>query len=304
MKYSNIFFCFIVGLTLHTTAWGKDFTQQKNLNGRDLTGYEPSYFVFAFDEDNHAEFKISVKYPLIKEFGSSFNNFTGGSNEFFFSYTGKYDFFLFSSEVAGRDSAPVVSRIQNPGLFLKNTRTLENNEGLETISIGWFHESNGQQISDNTTFNNTLNAEDFVSRGWDYLGLDFKYNQHKTWTFPDTINYYLRLRFFCDCQGFGLIDDREDDIRIFGGTEQAKISDYDGLRFIINNYSGENLFYSLNLKTGTSDIDALRKLTYTLEVTYKVLNIPFTLFYFKGYGKDISTYHIKDSYIGVGLRMW
>ena len=272
--------------------------------GSDLRGYEPSYLVYAFDEENHVEFKISIQYPVKEVLGRRVARLTGGTNELFFAYTGMYDFFVFSEELAGRDSAPVVSRLQNPGMFVKNTRPLVNGEGLESISIGWFHESNGQQISDNSTFVNTVNAEDFVSRGWDYLGIDFNYKDRDAMFMDGDVSFYLRLRFFCDCQGFGFIDGKEDDIRIFGGTETAEISDYDGLRFIIDNYANHKLHYGLHLRSGTSDMDALKRLSYQFEVTYRISNVPIKLFYFKGYGKDISTYHIKDEYIGLGFGFW
>ena len=271
--------------------------------GGDLTGYEPSYFALAFDDDDHIEFKVSIKYPLLESDGTRFDAFTGGVNDLYFAYTGKYDFFVFSDDPA-RDSAPVVSRLQNPGLFVLNKRASFDGEGLESVSVGWFHESNGQQISDNQTFLNTANAPDYVSRGWDYLGLDFKFKQVEPWFFDGDVNYYVRMRFFCDCQGFGFIDDREDDIRIFGGTEQASISDYDGLRLAVDNYANRWLHYGLSLRTGTSDSAALKRISYQFELTYRVLNLPLKVFYFKGYGKDISTYHLKDEYIGFGFEFW
>ena len=151
---------------------------------------------------------------------------------------------------------------------------------------------------------NTLNAADYVSRGWDYLGVDLKYKQVDPWFFDGDVNYYLRMRFFCDCQGFGFIDDKEDDIRIFGGTNQVEINDYDGLRFIVDNYANRWLRYGLNLRVGTADLDALRRLSYEFQLTWRIGNVPLKFFYFNGYGKDISTYHIKDEYIGLGFEFW
>ncbi len=269
----------------------------------DLRGFEPSYLVYAFDNEAHLEFKVSVKYPLLETSVGWFGKWIGGSNQLYFSYTGVYDFFVFSDE-AVRPSAPVISRLQNPGVFITNTRPAREGGGLKTVSLGWFHESNGQYIQDNQTFMNTANAQDFVSRGWDYAGLDFKFKSLDPWFTSGTVNYYLRLKFFCNCQGFGAIAGKEDDIRIFGGTRTAEISDYDGLRFTIDNFDWDRWHYGLNLRTGTSSSDALKRLSVRIELSYRVSNVPIKLFYFNGYGKDISTYHIRDRYIGLGFEFW
>lgn len=273
---------------------------------RFLSGYEPSYFMLAIDDENHVEFKISVKYPLLNAFKirGDVGKIIDGTNQFYFSYTGKYDFFVLSDEPP-RDSAPIISRVQNPGFFVTNKRPNAATQPLQKITIGLFHESNGQQITDNETFLVTENAEDFVSRGWDYLGIDLKFKQLTPLFFDGDVTYYLRTRIFCNCQGFGLINDREDDIRIFGGTEQADINDYDGLRFIANNYANRWLHYGISLRTGTRDLDALKNVSVEMQLTYRIFDsLPLRIFYFKGYGKDISTYHIKDEYIGIGLEFW
>jgi outer membrane phospholipase A len=274
--------------------------------GRALSGYEPSYFMYAFDDENHIEFKISVKYPLLTPFKirGDVGKILNGTNQFYFSYTGKYDFFVLSDEPP-RDSAPIISRTQNPGFFVTNKRPNASKQSLQKITIGLFHESNGQQITDHETFLVTENAEDFVSRVWDYLAVNFKFKQHTPLFFDGDVTYYLRTRLFCDCQGFGLINGREDDIRIFGGTKQASITDFNGLNFIMNNYANKWLHYGINLRVGTADIDALKNLSVEIQFTYRLFgNLPLRVSYFNGYGKDISTYHIRDEYVGVGLEFW
>jgi len=295
--------------------------------GRDLTGYEPSYFVLANDGvDSHTEFKISIKYPLDNDV-EWLSNYIGGDNKVYFAYTGKYDFFLLSEKGKGRDSAPVVSRIQNPGVFIKhkliniNAADCDDTEkkyenGLESISVGWFHESNGQQIDDNVTFNNTVNGSDYVSRGWDYLGVDFKWRGNSLLSDDGYMNIYTRLRFICHCQGFGSISGKEDDITILGGTEIADIRDYDGFRLVVNDHINSDLQYGLQFRSGILTEEALDNWSYRLELSFRLKGvpvlkhipiideIPFTLFYFNGYGENISTYHVKNEYIGFGIKIW
>ena len=299
------YFLFIL-LISFSNSWAND-----EEIGRKLTGYEPSYFVLADDGvDKHGEFKVSIKYPLDEDVRWLTDAFKG-SNVWYFAYTGKYDFFLFSDEGVGRNSAPVVSRIQNPGLFIKHKVDSEGSEyGFKSVSVGWFHESNGQQIIDNTTFSNTVNASDYVSRGWDYLGIDFKHRKKSIFSSDGHMDLYTRLRFICGCQGFGSISGREDDIRILGGTETADIRDFDGLRLILNDYVFSDFQYGLQLRTGITDETAFDNWSYRFEISFRLENapiisdIPFTLFYFNGYGENISTYHIKNDYIGFGIKIW
>ncbi|MDH5712149.1 MAG: phospholipase A [Gammaproteobacteria bacterium] len=296
--------------------------------GRNLTGYEPSYFVFANDGiDSHAEFKVSIKYPLDKDV-EWLSSRIDGDNKIYFAYTGQYDFFLFSEEGQGRDSAPVVSRIQNPGVFIKHKlinfddenncedSRVEFENGLESISLGWFHESNGQQIDNNITFNNTVNASDYVSRGWDYLGVDFKWREGSLLSEQGYTNIYARFRFFCNCQGFGAIKGREDDTTILGDPVSADIRDYDGFRLVVDDYVTPDVQYGLQLRSGIGAEQAFDNWSYRVELTFRtrsipvlkhipfIEDIPFTLFYFNGYGENISTYHIKNDYIGFGIKIW
>ncbi len=275
-------------------------------SGRKLNGYQPSYFMVAADGiDGHIEFNISIKYPVDEDVGW-LNTIVGGkSNKLYISYTGAYDFFVFSEESDGRDSAPIVSRVQNPGIFFKHELDKDKFEtGIKNVAVGWFHESNGQQIEDRDTFLATSNASDFVSRGWDYLGVDIKYRQNDFLVKDSRANFYSRLRLFCDCQGFGSIGGKEDDIRIFGGSETASIRDFDGFRFIIDHHLSDDWMYAIQLRTGLSSEAALDNWSYNLELTYQWDDIPLTLYYFDGYGENISTYHIKSDYVGFGIKIW
>ena len=286
-------------LSLFSSAYSQE-------SSRKLNGYQPSYFMVADDDaDGHIEFNISIKYPIDEDVGW-LNTLVGGkSNKLYIAYTGAYDFFVFSEKSDGRDSAPIVSRIQNPGIFFKHVIDQGRTEGgFKNISIGWFHESNGQQIEDRATFLATTNASDFVSRGWDYLGVDIKYRQNNFLFSGNRANFYSRFRAICDCQGFGSIGGKEDDIRIFGGTQTADIRDFDGFRFIIDHRINDHWTYAMQLRTGLSTEAALDNWSANFELTYQWDDIPLTLYYFDGYGENISTYHIKSDYVGFGIKIW
>ena len=72
-----------------------------------FSSYLPNYFGFSYEEDEpHIEFLVSLKYPNVRG-----PNNQRSRQEFFGSYSGLYDFYLFT-----RHSAPVISRMQNVGL--------------------------------------------------------------------------------------------------------------------------------------------------------------------------------------------
>lgn len=297
MKKSKIAYIFII-------LFFSQYCAAEDKIGKHLDSFEPSYFMWVSDEDDsYARFKVSIKYPLSE--CKNVNDAAACDNVdglWYFAYTGTYDFFVETSN-SGRKSSPVVSRLQNPGLFYKWKFNKDNSNALKAASVGWFHESNGQQISDPDIFKNTAYASDYVSRGWDYLGVDLKFKNKLFDSINDIHTYYLRLKYFCDCQALGAAD-REDDVSIFGITDNVKIEDYDGFRFLIRNEISKSFNYALSVRTGTRNADAFSNLSYQAELTFDVGGWPISLMYFDGYGKNISTYHMKSKYWGIGLKMW
>lgn len=268
---------------------------------------EPSYLVWAGGphEEGHAEFFLSLKYPL----------FDWRRNILYFIYNGKYDFF-----VESRESSPVISRRQNPGLSL--VHVFEETSWLNNAGIGWFHESNGQVIDNRESFQATEHAEDYVSRGWDYLGIDFKGSAFKKVDMIQDksleednrgdVNYAVSFRYFCDCQAAGTIEGREDRVFWEDVRDQPSITDYDGIRLAVNfipdiliplEYVPDiDLKFSLMLRTGYTE--ALQHWSTRVGATFRMGRFPLTVFYFTGYGSEIATYHKYDDYIGIGLELW
>ncbi|MFQ5597366.1 MAG: phospholipase A [Nitrospiria bacterium] len=261
-----------------------------------LTGNEPSYLVHAFDDESHEEFFISIKYRLFKDSIAWMDRYFRGQKTIYFTYNGKYDFFFGS-----RFSSPIISRRQNPGLVFVNRFERLGVFGLENLKVGWHHESNGQHIETKETFLNTENAEDFVSRGWDYLGLEaqFTHPMPKGTLYIDT-----RIRIFCDCQAMGAIDRKEDAIFWKDVARQPDVRDFNGFRSMFSYHYNRDIRLSAQFRFGTHSVEDLKNVSYKLEATIRFLEIPLTMFYFDGYGKELSTYHQKDSYVGFGLEFW
>lgn len=293
-----------------------------------LTTDDPNYIVYAspiddnLGDESHTEFYLSLKYPLVDDWFSdlqkSFSGSDGNLGRFFNSvtpdrlllhYNGLYDFYATDSD--RYDSAPIISRRQNPGVSFE----YDFGHGKKALRVGWFHESNGQQLEENNIDRfeefRMESGDDFalakVSRGWDYAQIRWASNSLR---FADPLsqdwfNYQVEMRFYCDCQGFGFIGGREDSIWWEDGND-AKISDFDGLRGSIDGSFWKNSSLSLDAK-----IDLVTGLEHSfgqylsgrLTLGAKWDNVSLTLFYFDGYGRDPSTYHIRTQYAGMGFEL-
>lgn len=257
---------------------------------RALSGYRPSYFVIANENGNdeaHAEFSLSIKYPL---FGGD------GNSTLFFAYTGDYDFYLFS-----RESSPVISRRQNPGLFYRYNWLSGSDQTVNAISIGWFHESNGQTIETREEYDATENAADYVSRGWDYLALGI---ESQLFGVNSSLFVEAQLNIYCDCQAFGAMDSREDDIFWKDVDEQPNVNDYNGINFNVFYTIEKDTRFSVSLRAGNRDSDAVQNISYRVDAVLPVFSLPVKFFYFNGYGVNIATYHERGSYYGIGVDFW
>ena len=270
-----------------------------------LTSHNPNYFSYVIPtgnnvltDDPHLEFLLSIQYPI-----HTFN----ASSEIFFSYDGLYDFYIVSDSIY--ESAPVFSRRQNPGISYRFQHAKKGE-----IQLGYYHESNGQTLdaSDGKDAFDELVSKTSreyaltqVSRGWDYLSFTFKSAElalNETQNMKQRIS--LNFRKYLPKQAFRT--DREDDLFWRENPNLTTIKNYDGLRFSYELLSMRetllNFSAGLELKPGIADADSLKNLTGRITLTKQIEGIPFSLFYFDGYGKELSTYHLRTQYAGIGLE--
>lgn len=298
-------FTLIILLTANTHASDNIDNRYHPAGEKKLTSLHPNYFSYVFPtgdnelkDESHLEFMLSIQYPIIK---------LSDHHRIYFSYDGLYDFYITEDSIY--KSAPIISRRQNPGLtyHLKTQKTGE-------IQLGYFHESNGQTLdaTNGPTAFNDLEQETSreyaltqISRGWDYASLTYR-----TIDLPllsaDNIRQriQLNLRTYMPKQMFR--SDREDKLFWLPPTENTTIADYDGLRFMYEMHSLDNHLYGfsvrIELKTGTASTDAIQNLTTRVTLLNRIFGIPFSAFYFDGYGKEPSTYHLRTQYAGIGLE--
>ncbi len=279
-----------------------------------LSTNNPNFFGIAtpnpgdeLGDETHFELRLSLDYRLWEWDNTSLWK----PDALTFVYNAKYDFYYEFTE--RYQSAPVLSRQQNPGIAL-DWRLGSGSE----IRFGWFHESNGQTIDTLEQFvaaatepggnGEPLGFESAlsqVSRGWDYAQIRWRnYGNDELLGYDDRWRYQVEYRAFCNCQGFGF-DDKEDNVFWRPIDEQPDIDDYDGLRASFERMlsSGDlGVSARLDLKTGTSGSEALSNISGRISLALNLNQLRLSAFYFDGYGKEPSTYHIRSRYAGLGLQ--
>lgn len=281
---SVVCLCFASNVLIAAEANNGD---NSNISYTRFSSNEPNYFVGAWDnhDDLHLEFNLSMKYALWPPKASK--------HKLLFVYNGTCDFYLQS-----RDSSPIISRRQNVGPAYQYTIGDDPNLPEYEFRVGWYHESNGQTIDNAVDYIEAGEfARDRVSRGWDYLGLEYMS------PLLGGLRQHFDFRLFCDCQGWGA-EDREDEIFWQTLTDQPKINDYDGIRWAINEINLPANFGTLRmeLKAGNRYFAALGNISSKF-VFSEFLGFPLNIFYFTGYGREVGSYHERNQYLGVGIEM-
>ena len=300
---------------------GAPYIRQLRSDGPNTLGFSAPVGNTGLEGNQHIEFNLSVRYPLwerVETDESTANPWRGfgwGVDRTFLIYNGSYDFHVLPDDYGdgGRyHSAPVISKDQNPGLALEWDL---DREKLRRLRMGLFHYSNGQSIDEDNLdqFDEALAkgglgyALEQVSRTSNYLQLRYQRvaNPEENIT-TDWHQFQLELR-----PVYFSVDDE-----IFwepGRADRPKIQDYDGLRLMNEKFYSLNpissflestaLITRLELKTGISDDRALSNLSSEWTVGLMWRKLMLTTFYFDGYGKELSTYHLRTRHWGLGVEI-
>ena len=249
------------------------------------------------------------------------------------AYIGVYDFYFGTKE-----SGPVISRKQNPFLYLFSEHEIITSYSFKSI-LGIGHESNGQFISSSESHNHfeksfqdsihgtdgsgtglkyaQYNLEDWASMGWNYYYTEFWLINEKAFQTNATIIFKTHMRWFFT---HGTINPNNQILEenIFYDEEligKTTIRDYDGFRYAIE-WNGDsrhmNLFrdnfliydpsVSIGLRHGylNSELNP----TFWGRVYFKLLgSLPLFYKYTNGYGRDISNYPYQFTSHAIGLEL-
>ncbi|NTV51437.1 MAG: hypothetical protein HGA76_00280 [Candidatus Firestonebacteria bacterium] len=306
-----------------------------------LSCYEPAYFGFigwkpgsapTRELECYIPFQVSMQYPLVPLNLDLFGEWKYPEGKLidqdrsalYFVYNGRYDFFMY-----GRYSAPVVSRRQNPGAYFDFAGFL----GGPDVACGYFHESNGQDIETREAYQARQakdgQAQDFVSRGWDY----WLYGAKKRFLLPDDLTpawvtwinqqplAWLNEHLFKRKSSGGLKSEaaaitlgaqflffrgeglggrmEEDDFWDESTVTPIHRSDYDGIR-VSGVLESEHWRVSETVRWGYTNG---RYPSSDFSLTCKLGGwLPLSLHWFDGYGPDLTTYHVRSNSVLLGLE--
>lgn len=290
--------------------------------------YKPNYAVYVPRErddlsgdDEHLEVFYSFRYRM-----SDYRLWEDldYNNYFFLAYSGKFDFYtdILHDTPDSRESSPVINRLNNPEVHYRVYLSPKGSQGglfSKYFDFAFGHESNGQTLGADSykdfrdNDKDGVNFVDYISRGWDYLSFEYKFEYDSksscnTYTFSCLYGHFYTRRFIPDGPLQGRIDDD-----IFWqptGNTEAQIDDFDGLRFIFGKEYPSNpgdppsKGYWVTYRTGINNTGEFNTFSINLRHDVGILGfkLPVYLKYFHGYGKELSTYHEKDKELTIGLQ--
>lgn len=268
-------------------------SDEPNLLGMTRDSYERQAFM---------DFTLSMRYPLLFDTlqqGYKFDMLP------FISFTGRL------GQYFDRHSSPVVTKRLNPKLFLRfyESHTAGKNlwsddNGLDYYDVGYAHESNGQHVDSPALFNSAVAsygtpeiAQDYISRGWDYLGYKRHLQMHSYGldSLDAEMKYFLR---------HGLLQRTSEEYNAWEGPRAiTRIGQVDGLRLKMNFGFHRDWFKGASLSYTTGYLDVVRWNTVRAEFGFTPLSdflgVPIVLWGQSGYNNNIAQYYRKSWAVGI-----
>ena len=247
-------------------------------------------------------------------------------------YIGVYDFYF-----GTKDSGPVISRKQNPLIYLFTEHAVNPYKVKAIIGLG--HESNGQFISNKRSYEYfkqafadsihgpdvsgdnlkyyQYNVEDWASMGWNYLYTEWVLKKPAILGTNAQLSVNIHLRWFFK---HGTLDPGNQNLEdnIFYDPEldgKTTIRDYDGFRYSIHWQGNSRHFnvwrehflvydpsFSIGFRHGylTSDFHP----SFWAKVYLKLLgSLPVFYQFDNGYGRDLSNYPYKFTSHAIGVEI-
>ncbi len=311
----------IAGFGLSSAVQGAEVKQdadaRQNTSGRQDTSREQlrSLPLLASDEPNmlgvtrdsyerqgYMDFTLSMRYPLLYDTlqqGYKFNMLP------FISFTGRM------GQYFNRHSSPVVTKRFNPKLFFRfyEARTAgkalwSDDNGLDYYEFGYGHESNGQHVDSALLFNSAIAsygsadiAQDYVSRGWDYLG----YQRHHHLDERGISTWDVDLRYFLR---HGLLQRSSEEYWPFEAPRPiTRISQVDGIRLKVNFTFRRDWFKGANLSYITGYSNPGKRSTLRAELGFTPLSdylgVPIVLWGQTGYLNNVAQYYRRAWSVGI-----
>lgn len=320
--------------------------------------YEPTQIGYTWDQadDPFMDFAFSAMLPLASTASGYPDPLRRSTGEGFIrhtAYTGPNLYFAATIRagqyIGTRPSSPVVSKRFNPLLSLRfwGTDVNGHRESEDNfLEFVYGHESNGQFIASRSRFNEQLRVylnqandastpeaatqarataflatRDNISRGWDYVGIQFArdWDAKLPWAQQRDVTMALRAKFNYYLPT-GLAQGESEEYNAWEADPEGKARRrVDGLSFRYTLTVGPR--QSHEKPSGLGDILQIERryaLTWTTGYVtpfrYNTLKaeagvtlfkkLPFTVWYRYGYNSDLIDYYRKDHSLGLSLSYW
>jgi outer membrane phospholipase A len=256
----------------------------------------------SYERQGFMDFTLSMRYPLLYDTlqqGYKFHMLP------FFSFTGRM------GQYFDRHSSPVVTKRFNPKLFFRfyeshaeGKELWSDDSGLDYYDVGYAHESNGQSVDTLVLFNSAVAsygtadiAQDYISRGWDYLG----YKRHLQMHSHGLNSLDLELRYFLN---HGIFQKTIEEYYAWEGPRRiTHIGQVDGLRLKLNFEFRRDWFKGASLYYTTGYRSLARWNTVRLELGFTPLSdylgVPIVLWGQSGYNNNIAQYYRRSWSAGI-----
>ena len=269
-----------------------------------LQSYEPTTFGFTNDSNDvpFMDFTISLKYPLFHKLLNR-SEYVSWLRPYI-AFTGR-----FGQYVGFRESSPVIAKRFNPKLFFRVWKHDSDNY----VDLAYAHESNGQRVDDNATYDNMQQdfvrngenadfAKDYISRGWDFLELRWKH-RFSGLEYGKLLGY-LNLKYFLD---YGLLQGAPEEYNSFEGPSKiTRRSEVDGISVLLKyqrTFAGYNSSgYKLALLY-TTGYQMFKNNTLRAEATLNMWGFPVMIWGSSGYGSDLVDYNVNVLSGGMALEL-
>lgn len=260
-------------------------------------------------EPSHAQFDFSPRFRIRGDNGA----FKGWNLTA--TYYGIYGFYLGSW-----DSGPVISRVQNPYIYVGNHADLGDWFGrraaLTSKIFLYGHESNGMYLTKPAHFDSIdalyrrldidHDSRSFASMGWNYYGgqvrlllkggkLDWMaYGEYRMYVPQDAIGPW---------NAYG---DLEDTIFYDGGKPSERIWHYDGFRLSgkvswkVDRLLTVNLYDQIRTGLPSRGLHLSNYVELSVKLDQPQLFVGFDW----GYGRDLATYPFKYKRVNFGIQGW
>jgi hypothetical protein len=293
-----------------------------------VRAYEPTSVGYTFQEGDESfmDFSISLMVPFLHNvypdrMPSDRRSIFGGSGRSiypYFAFTGRA-----GQYIGTRESSPVVGKSFNPLFIIRKWNTNMQNPAEAQpdnyLDLVYGHESNGQWIDDPATFlqvsqlHNSFNeTRDEISRGWDYVGINFSERRHWLPGLDEPQRLQLNLSYYLEN---GLMQGAQEEYNFWEFDPEGKRRrDVDGIemRFDVTQPIGwlwddleENGFSGrIGLRWITGLGRPFDNNTFEIEAGFLINGFPVEAWYRYGYMTDLTDYYRRLESAGVRVSFW